>query len=184
MKTYVALLRGINVGGHRKIAMNELKDAFERLGFSDVSTYINSGNVIFKTDMDDIRHLRTMIERALNEIFGFELQLILRDRETISNLAHGLPKEWENDDKQKTDVLFLTDDYDRKETIDLIKHQCDIDTLIYIDGAIIWHIERVNYSKSGMRKFIGTSVYKNMSARNINTVRKLAQILEDDVRNL
>lgn len=171
---YLALLRGINVGGNNKVSMPELKKAFESLGFSDVSTYINSGNVIFKTAAEvSTSH----IEKALHKTFGFEIKVIVRDSKNIQKLCKALSSDWTNDTEQKTDILFLWDEYDNKQSIDLIKTS-PVDTLKYISGALVWNVKRKDYSKSGMNKFIGTAVYKHMTARNINTVRKLSALMK------
>ncbi len=174
MKKYLALLRGINVGGKNRVEMKELKRVFESLGFLNVFTYINSGNVIFETNMEmDVKSMEKVIHKAL----GFEIKVLVRDAKNILKLVRNLPIEWENNLKQKTDVLFLWDEFDNKKSIDLIK-TTEVDTLKYINGAIVWNVKREDYKKSGMNKFIGTLVYKNMTARNINTVRKLAGFLE------
>lgn len=170
---YLALLRGINVGGNKKVDMASLKDLFESLGFDNVSTYINSGNVIFESDNAKFSN----IESALAEKFGFEIKVVIRDEYNIRHLAETIPREYENNAEQKTDILFLWDDFDSPDSIDLIKIHPDIDNLHYISGAIIWNISKSNYSKSGMHKFIGSTVYKHMTARNINTVRKLAELM-------
>lgn len=175
MKKYIALLRGINVGGNSKVEMPRLKKVFEELGFSGVSTYINSGNVIFETNKDDdVSLVVKKIEKALLEIFGFKIRIVVRDIKNIQKLCKDIPAEWKNDEDQKTDILFLWDEFDNKKSIDLIK-TTSVDNLKYTDGAIIWNIKRVDQNKSGMKKFIGTEVYKNMTARNVNTVRKLGE---------
>lgn len=173
MTKYVALLRGINVGGNKKVEMPKLKKLFESLGFLNVSTYLNTGNAIFETDKKD---LQTLIEKALRKAFGFEIRIILRDAENIHNLCKVLPSHFTNDTEQKTDILFLWDEYNSKKSMSLIKTS-EVDTLGYIDGAIVWNVKREFYAKSGMGKFIGTTVYKNMTARNINTVRKLNDLM-------
>jgi len=170
---YLALLRGINVGGNKKVDMASLKDLFESLGFDNVSTYINSGNVIFESDNDDFSN----IESALKEKFGFEIKIVVRDEDNIKYLAEAIPPEYENNAEQKTDILFLWDDFDSPDSIDLIQIHPDIDNVHYISGAIVWNISKSNYSQSGMHKFIGSPVYKHMTARNINTVRKLAELM-------
>jgi uncharacterized protein (DUF1697 family) len=175
MKKYIALLRGINVGGNSKVEMPRLKKVFEELGFSGVSTYINSGNVIFETNKDDdVSLVVKKIEKSLLEIFGFKIRIVVRDIKNIQKLCKDVPAEWKNDEEQKTDILFLWDEFDNKKSIDLIK-TTSVDNLKYTDGAIIWNIKRVDQNKSGMKKFIGTEVYKNMTARNVNTVRKLGE---------
>jgi uncharacterized protein (DUF1697 family) len=173
MTTYLALLRGINVGGNNKVSMSDLKKVFESLGFSNVSTYINSGNIIFKTDKEDVVPL---IEKTLLKTFGFEIKVLVRNAKSIQKLSDALPANWTNDTEQKTDILFLWDEYDSKKSIELIKTS-DVDNLKYISGAIVWNVKRKDYTRSGMRKFIGTMIYKNMTARNINTVRKLAKLV-------
>lgn len=169
---YIALLRGINVGGNSKVEMSRLKKVFESIGFENVSTYINSGNVIFETDKGS--DVVEKIEKALLETFGFAIRVVVRDIKNIQKLCKEIPLEWTNNDEQKTDILFLWDEFDNKKTIDLIK-TTEVDNLKYIDGAIVWNIKRKDQNKSGMKKFIGTVVYKNMTARNVNTVRKLGE---------
>lgn len=177
MKRYVALLRGINVGGNNKVSMQDLKKVFEELGFVDVSTYINSGNVIFSSDKSvDAQK----IEKGLEKCFGFSIKVVVRTAENIQKLAKEIPIGWKNDADMKTDVLFLWDEFNKKETIELLNSKENIDTLLYFDGAIVWHILRENYNKSAMHAFIGSVVYKNMTARNINTVRKLAEMLQQN----
>lgn len=174
MAKYVALLRGINVGGNNRVEMKELKNMFEDFDFLNVSTYINSGNVVFETSkMVDARS----IEKAIHKVFGFEVKVLVRDSQSFLNLVSNLPTEWENNLEQKTDILFLWDEFDNEKSIGLIK-TTEVDTLKYYNGAIVWNVKREDYKKSGMNKFIGTLVYKNMTARNINTVRKLAVFLE------
>jgi uncharacterized protein (DUF1697 family) len=173
MTKYVALLRGINVGGNNKVEMLKLKKVFESLGFEHVSTYINSGNVIFETDKKD---LEPLIEKTLKKVFGFELRIVIRDAKNIKKLCNDIPKSWLNDTDQRTDVLFLWDEFNSKKSVPLIK-TTEVDTLKYIDGAIVWNVKRKDVTKSGLKKFIGTLLYKNMTARNINTVRKLNELL-------
>lgn len=172
--TYLALLRGINVGGNNKVSMDDLKKVFLSLGFSDVSTYINSGNVIFKTNKIPAV---SIIEKALHKAFGFEIKILIRDAKNIQKLCKVLPRAWANDTQQRTDILFLWDEFDSKKSIALIETS-PVDHLIYIPGAIAWNIVRADYRKSKMNKFIGAVVYKHMTARNINTVKKLSELMK------
>ena len=175
MTQYVALLRGINVGGNNKVEMKKLKTIFEALGYERVSTYINSGNVIFQTKEGDAEKIVARIEKALATELGVQLRVVVRDSKKIQKLVKAIPVEWLNDTKQRTDILFLWDAYDTKKSLGLIK-QCEgVDTLLYVSGAIVWNVDRVHYAKSGMQKFIGTELYKHMTARNVNTVRTLLE---------
>ncbi len=177
MKKYVALLRGINVGGNNKVEMARLRKCFETLGYQNVSTYINSGNVIFETDTTDTVALVKKIEKGIEKTFGFAVRVVVRDSTSIKKLFKFIPKDWTNDAEQRTDVLFLWNEFHSKKSLELIKTTKGVDTLLYSAGAIIWNIPRSEYRKSGLNKFIGTPIYKGMTARNLNTVRKLAELL-------
>lgn len=178
MSTYIALLRGINVGGNNKVEMKKLRTVFEALGFSDVTTYINSGNVIFSSPRKDGESFVPEIEKAIQKSFGFAVRVIVRDEKNIRSIEKAIPKDWSNDAKQRTEVMFLWDEYAKKSTLKLIALNPDIDTLLYARGALIWHVaDREQYTKSGLHKFISTDVYKHMTARNINTVRKLITLM-------
>lgn len=174
---YVALLRGINVGGNSKVEMPKLKKLFEELGYTNVSTYINSGNVLFDSPEKDQNKLVAQMEKAIHQRFKFPVRCVVRTKAHILKVAKAVPAAWKNDDIQRTDVLFLWEKYDSKKSLSLVEPVKGVDTLKYIDGAIVWNMKREGYSKTGMKKFIGTELYKHMTARNINTVRKLAELL-------
>lgn len=171
---YVALLRGINVGGNNKVEMPKLRKVFEDLGYLNVLTYINSGNVIYDANETNA----TLIERALKKNFKFDIRVVVRDVKSMQKLCKAIPEEWGNDPEQKTDILFLWDEYDSKKSLALIKTNKDVDNLLYISGAIVWNVSRKDYNKSGMNKFIGTPVYKHMTSRNVNTTRKLLELMK------
>lgn len=178
MSTYIALLRGINVGGNNKVEMKKLRAVFEALGFSDVTTYINSGNIIFSSDTKKPAILARTIEQAIEKSFGFPVKTLVRDAKSIRAVAKAVPPAWSNDTEQRTEVMFLWDQYAKKSTLKLISTNPAIDTLLYANESIIWHIDdRKQYAKSGLHKFIGTEVYKHMTARNINTLRKLVALM-------
>ncbi len=158
--------------------MSRLKIVFGKLGFGDVSTYINSGNIIFTSEITEKEKLVNIIETALKTEFGLALKCVIRESANIKLLAKSISPSWKNDTDQKTDVLFLWEHYNNKDSLKLIKNNPEVDNLVYLEGAIVWNIERKNYTKSGMHKFIGSEVYKNMTARNINTIRKLALIMD------
>lgn len=178
MITYVALLRGINVGGNNKVEMKRLKALFESLGFKDVSTYINSGNVIFSTSSKSMQVLKTKIETALHKEFSFKISVILRNRDQIIKLCKKVPAKWTNDEKLRTDIIFLNDEFNSKSSLKLLNAVPGIDNVLFIDVNIVWNYERIYINKTAMRKFIGTEIYKNMTARNVNTLRKLKELMK------
>ena len=100
MTVYVALLRGVNVGGRGKVDMRELKKQFETLGCADVSTYINSGNVIFRD-----RRTPSTLTRELEALLG--RRVAVRSLAQIQSLCKRIPGDWGNDKEQKTDIGFV-----------------------------------------------------------------------------
>lgn len=173
---YVALLRGINVGGNTRVEMPRLKAAFETLGFESVSTYINSGNVIFQDERSS-EDLVNLIEPAIKKEFGFEVRVVVRDLDNIKKLCQEIPLEWTNDNLLKTDVMFLWEEIDDGHIMDKVVIKPEIENAVYVDGALVWNISRQNVTRGGGVKLIKTDLYKHMTVRNINTVRKLQDLM-------
>src|SRR5688500_9070137 len=107
MQTYVALLRGINVGGNNMISMKALKASFERLGFTDVSTYINSGNILFTSKIADARKLEAKIEKMLVAEYELGCKVVVRSAGHIAQLIEKLPPTWNDDKEWRYNVIFL-----------------------------------------------------------------------------
>ena len=83
---YVVFLRGINIGSKKKVPMEDLRQLFEGMGYSEVRTILNSGNVIFKSGKEDEEVLQDKIENALEKRFGFEVRVVIRTRDEVQNL--------------------------------------------------------------------------------------------------
>lgn len=171
---YVALLRGINVGGNNKASMAELKEIFEKLGHSNVLTYINSGNIIFSSSSTDTKKLAETIEKELESHFGFFIPTIVKSKPQIEAIHKALPTSWANDPDGKCDILFLWDEINSAKIIDNLPIRPGYDDDVhYVDGAVIWHIERKNITKTWLPKIVGTDLYKKMTIRSSSTLRKL-----------
>jgi uncharacterized protein (DUF1697 family) len=175
--TYVALLRGINVGGNTLIKMAELKACFEAAGMKDVTTYINSGNVIFRAAKTDPRMLEAKLEAAISKQFGFELYVVVRTYIEITDVLKHLPKSWTGDPALRCYVLFLRHTIDKKGLMNSFTPKPDIDEVHYYPGTIFWSVLMVNRTKSTMTKMMGTKLYKEMTIRNDNTLRKIHAIM-------
>lgn len=173
---YVALLRGINVGGKNRVEMARLKQAFEAIGCSQVVTYINSGNVIF-SDQRKPAELKVLIEQAIAKEFVLDVPVVLRDQANIANLCAKIPAAWTNDSDQRTDVLFLWDDIDNKSIIEKVVHKPDIERLLYLPGALVWNVDRQHVMRGSTAKLIANVLYKSMTIRNVNTLRKLDALM-------
>jgi uncharacterized protein (DUF1697 family) len=170
---YIALFRGINVGGNRKVEMKKLKALFETIGYTNVSTYLNSGNALFESDRKKDT-IQKEIELHLEKEFGFKIQTLVKSEKEMKQIADAIPVEWENDTIQKTDVAYLFPEIDSKQTLDDLPVNKECIDIRYVKGALFWNVSRDNYNKSKIDKIIGLKIYRLMTVRNINTARFLA----------
>jgi uncharacterized protein (DUF1697 family) len=178
---YVALLRGINVGGKAKVEMSRLKDVFVRLGYINVRTYINSGNVIFEATGDSPHKIAKDIEGALEAKFGFSIKVLLRSQKELENLVGQIPDTWVNDSRVKCDVMFLMPEIDNPAILKQIPHNPEAEDVFYLPGAVVWRIDRSKISQGQVLKIIGSDIHKKLTVRNPNTVRKILAIMQDTV---
>lgn len=170
---YIALFRGINVGGNNKVDMKKLKSLLERTGFENVVTYINSGNVIFKKSGGGSEaELARIIEQAVKDEFQLDLKIVVINSNHLDAICREIPADWVKNDEMRTDVLFLWEKYDYPGVLDIIKYK-EVDNVKYVPGALVWNVREKDYTKSNMVKLVGTDLYRHITIRNVNTVRKL-----------
>lgn len=169
---YIALLRGINVGGNHRVEMKRLKQALEDMGCFDVKTYINSGNAWFSSE-EDPRALSNKIPTELERVFGFSIPALVKTQEDMRMIAESIPAGWENDDAQKTDVAYLFADVDVESIVNSLPIRKEFVDVRYVPGALIWNVKRADYHRSHLNKVIEQKLYKSMTVRNVNTARIL-----------
>ncbi|MEG0617656.1 MAG: DUF1697 domain-containing protein, partial [Oscillospiraceae bacterium] len=99
MKRYIALLRGINISGKNKIAMTELKSGFKKLGYDDVLTHLNSGNVVFSIDKNDEAVLADKIKSMIQEQFSLDIPVFVILQENLQDILNNAPDWWGTDNK-------------------------------------------------------------------------------------
>jgi len=173
---YVCLLRGINVGGKNKVEMKKLKSEMLTNGFQNVVTYINSGNIIFESEETDILKLQGQIHGLIINVFDVDSKTLVISKEQFVEVAEMIPPHFKNDDEFKADVLFYYHDI-TQELIDTIPMKEGVDEAIYLKNAMIVGVSRKNQPKSGLIKIVGTNVYMHLTIRNVNTVRKIKELL-------
>ncbi len=173
---YIALLRGINVGGNRKVEMKKLKALFESLGCTHVSTYINSGNVFFESG-ESGEGLHKKAGTALKKEFGFDIPVLIKTEREIKMIADAVPKTWTNDSEQKTDVAYLFGEIDSEEIVDNLPVKREYINIKYTGGAVIWNVKRKDLNRSHLSKIAGHELYRSMTVRNVNTARYLADTI-------
>jgi uncharacterized protein (DUF1697 family) len=104
---FVALLRGINVGGRTLIKMGELKACVEELGLDRVTTYIASGNVLFESAEEDAAKLQAKLEHAIEERFELPVKVVVLDRKRYARIVKAIPKAWVGDASVRANVAFV-----------------------------------------------------------------------------
>ena len=176
---YAALLRGINVGGNNKVNMKELKQVFEESGMTAVKTYINSGNIVFKDAIRTKQEVMAILEAAIFAHFSLRIKVLVYTIDEYSRIAEAVPEEWTNDDKLKSDVLFLWEEADEESVLEQLPLKPEVDRVHYVSGAILWSVDRDKVTKSGMSKIVGTKLYKLVTIRNVNSVRKIYGLMQE-----
>lgn len=176
---YVALLRGINVGGKALIKMADLKLAVESLELTDVATYINSGNVLFSSDETDKLKLAKAITKIIDTTFDLDIKTVVFSAEDIKTIIDAMPKGWGSDPEWKYNTLFLIPPYDLKEIIDEIGElKPDIEVLQQGEGVLYQGVEFKKFGRTRTGKLAGMTCYQQMTVRNYNTTIKLHALLQ------
>ena len=183
LTVYVALLRGVNVGGNNLIRMSSLKVSFQRLGFQEVTTYINSGNIIFKAEEEDARKLETSIQKMLVREYKLDCKVVVRSYAEIAKLIKSLPKSWGSDPDWKYNVIFLRHSIDSKELLNDLHPKPGLEEIIYRPGTLLWCARTIDLTRSTMVKLPGQKIYQDMTVRNLNTTRKLFELMKKAAEN-
>jgi uncharacterized protein (DUF1697 family) len=178
VKIFVALLRGVNVGGKNMIRISLLKESFERMGFDDVATYINSGNIIFKTREGDARKLERNIERMLSSEYELECRVVVRSLAEMADLVESLPETWDGDARWKYNVIFLRHAVDSENILNELKPMSDIEQILYRPGTLLWSARISDLSRTSLHRLPGQKLFQEMTVRNTNTTRKLYELMK------
>jgi uncharacterized protein (DUF1697 family) len=176
MNTCVAFLRGINVGGNNKINMPDLRKAFEGMGFASVSTYINSGNVIFQSDKTK-DEIEKNIKDGLVEKLNYTLKTLIRSKEEIEDTVKHFPKVF-SDANWKHNIIFLGNSINTPEILNKFVLKEDIEQNSYSEGVLFWSAKWEYGTRSTMLKLSTRPEYQEMTVRSIGTVRKILELME------
>jgi uncharacterized protein (DUF1697 family) len=175
---FVALLRGVNVGGNNMISMRSLKESFENLGFVNVSTYINSGNIIFQSKEADPRKLERKIEQMLSSDYQLDSKVVLRSLSEMEKLMNDLPRSWNEDSSWRYNVIFLRYSIDSEKILTELPANSDIEQVVYRPGALLWSTQATQMSQSQLGKLSSRKTFRDMTVRNLNTTRKLYELMK------
>lgn len=177
MPVFISLLRGINVGGNKKIKMADLKTLYESLGFTGTQTLLQSGNAIFETNLSEAQEIASKIEAGIQDTFGFESKIIMRTVDELKLVVENTPfTEEQLKDPAKMLVLFLVDKLDEK-AVEAYMNKYVGSEVVYPQGR-----ELYIYYTNGMGRStldIDKKLKLNGTGRNWNTISKLLTLTEE-----
>ena len=159
--------------------MVDLKASFEAMGFSNVRTYIQSGNVILQSEDKDKAAITAKIEKGLSKRFNFEAKVVVIAQKELAAIVKSAPDGFGKEEKKfRYDVIFLKEPLVSKEAMQSVKVREGVDTAHAGKQALYFSRLISRASQSYLTKIIGTPVYQNMTIRNWNTTTKLLALME------
>lgn len=174
MVHYIALLRGVNVGGIT-VRSAELRDVFDELGFDDVRTVLASGNVVFEpTDTAPSAELKQRIEQALRDRFGYDAWIVLVTREQVERVVEAFPFDPADATRQPW-VVFGSDEAVLDELVASAgEADSDVDPIARGDGVVYWNPVKGTTVETPFGKMLGMPRFKPITTnRNLRTLQKL-----------
>ncbi len=178
LNVFVALLRGVNVGGNNMISMSALKKSFESMGFANVSTYINSGNIIFETKEKDARKLEKKIEQMMSRDYQLESKVVVRSFSEMEKLVQSLPRSWGADSSWRYNVIFLRHTIDSEDILAELPANSEVEEVLYRPGTLLWSAQAEQMSQTKMSKLSSRKKFQDMTVRNLNTTKKLYELMK------
>jgi uncharacterized protein (DUF1697 family) len=180
METYISLLRGINVSGSKIIKMDQLKKLYYELQFTDIQTYIQSGNVIFKTGIKDIKSLENQISAAIKTQFGFEVPVLVLPKEKLTEILNNNPF-LKNDPDMDVSGLYVTLLQDAP-SVEATEKMMALDfspEKIVLQNQVIYLFLPISYGNTKLNNnFFEARLKTSATTRNWKTLMALASLAE------
>ena len=177
---FVTLLRGLNVGGQNVIGKDDLIRCFEDLGFDSVRTYIQSGNVLFRSSESRAAVLTRTIEAALSERLSNRVRAVVLARSRYRAAVAAAPHGWGRDDERKHNAAFTLRGVTPRRVIEQLPvPKEDIETVGSGPGVIFWSISKQHQTRTTWMKLAAAPVYRQLTVRNHRTVFRLRELLDE-----
>jgi uncharacterized protein (DUF1697 family) len=174
---YIALLRGINVGGKSIIKMSALKDCFEQAGMTNVASYIQSGNVTFETGKRPVSSVTTRVERALAKAFGQPLSVVVQSAAQFERVVADVPFSWPRDTHLRRYIAFLRAPVTAAKALKAVDAREGVD-IVTPGRRVLYMSTRLDaLAGSRLTKLVGTPIYQNMTIRNYSTCVKVLALI-------
>jgi len=174
---FIALLRGINVAGQKKIKMEDLRNQLEKLDYTNIKTYIQSGNIVFDCKNMDTKTIETQIKTLIKEHFGYDVPTLVRLGTEINDIISNNPYQ---DVNHKSLYVTLLDSIPFKENIDLLEsYNYDGEEYKILGKNIYFYVPK-GYGKAKMdNNFFEKKLKTSATTRNWNTINKLAEMAKN-----
>ena len=180
MNTYICILRGINVSGHKIIKMDELKNLFQKLGFNAVQTYIQSGNVVFKSEEANQRELELLIANRILEVFGFDVPVLVKSNKELQFIFENNPFLKKGiTDISKLHVTFLSELPNAELVKQFSEFDFGTDEYLIEKSTIYIHCPINGYGNSKIsNQFIENKLKLKATTRNWKTITQLVDLMQ------
>lgn len=175
---YVSLLRGINVGGNNIIKMIELKDTVEKAGFTNVVTYIQSGNVIFDSEKKSIEEITKILEDILVRRFDYLISVVVKSQEDLEKILANVPEEWIKDNDLRCYIAFIKTGISKQNFANEVEVKPGVDYIKLGEGVLYMSTKLNGITPSGFTRLISKKIYKQITMRNYNTSQKILTLME------
>ena len=173
---YIAFLRGINISGKNKIQMHELKNDFKELGFENILTILNSGNIIFDSLYTDKLIIQSIIEQMIKERYHFDIPTFIISHEELNELYNNHPKWWNTNNKEIYDnVIFIIHPHTFSEVYNVLGEPREtLEQIEEYKNNIFWSYVLRDYCKTNWwRRTINTNISHYITIRTANTILKI-----------
>lgn len=179
MNTFICLLRGINVGGHKKIKMADLRAILESLGFKNVQSYIQSGNIVFQHDTYSCEQLKAIIENKIEHNYSFHVKCFVYSLKEFQKLVNTNEK---NPDKINPEIMayiFLSQ-APTMDKVEVCRSYINEDEIFWHHQNMIYFIAYKGFARAKMTtNFFESKLKVDTSSRNFRTVNKLIEIAQN-----
>ena len=180
---YILLLRGINISGKNKISMSELKEELEKIGYKNVLTYLNSGNVIFDYDIGAKEVILNKIKLMIKNKFNLEIPIYIMTSLELKDILNNSPKWWGSNDKKIYDnIIFIVPPTKYNEVFESVgTSTINIDKIQEYNNIIFWSYDLDNYRKSNWWiKTAKEPIKDKITIRTANTIKNILKLCDKD----
>ncbi len=180
MEIYISILRGINVGGQKSVKMDALREVFEKLGFKNVLTYVQSGNIIFHYRSEEPRAIEQKIQKQIKSVFGFDVPVIVLTLRTLKRIIDSNPFH-EDQEKEKSFLhcTFLGSAPENYDLENILSKKTGQEEIVFTNEAVYLYCPH-GYGKTKLNNnFLENKLQVSATTRNWKTTLKLLELAQN-----